>query len=294
MSKRPALGRGLASLIPEAQASPPVIATVENDHPGEKIYSVPIELVDAGRYQPRLEFDDEALGELVQSIRERGILQPLIARPVAERYELIAGERRLRAAKIAGFATVPVIVRDATDTESLELALIENIQRDDLNAIELARGFRQLQEEFGYTQEEVSRRVGKDRTTVTNHLRLLKLPEVVKEALAASTITMGHARALLGLESEDLQAKALEQIQERELSVREAEGLVKRLKRTPPAPKRNASPGIELIHQTERLKRTFQTQVEIHPRKNGSGEIRIAFYSNEELNRILELIPEPR
>jgi len=164
MSKRPALGRGLASLIPDAEPVNERPITSDGGLSGDRVHSIQVDLIDPGRYQPRTEFHEEALEELTQSIREKGILQPLIARHNGERFELIAGERRLRAARAAGLQHVPLIVRDVSDQESLELALIENIQRNDLNAIELARAFLQLQEDFGYTHEEVSRRVGKDRS----------------------------------------------------------------------------------------------------------------------------------
>ncbi len=292
MSKRPALGRGLASLIPDAEPVNERPITSDGGLSGDRVHSIQVDLIDPGRYQPRTEFHEEALEELTQSIREKGILQPLIARHNGERFELIAGERRLRAARAAGLQHVPLIVRDVSDQESLELALIENIQRNDLNAIELARAFLQLQEDFGYTHEEVSRRVGKDRSTITNHLRLLKLPESVAQSLLSGSITMGHARALLGLEDRALQEKGLEKIREGELSVRETEVLVKRLKQ-PHVPKPAPVLSTEVSFVTDRLRRTFQTQVEIFSRRSGGGEIRIAYYSPEELNRILELIPEP-
>ncbi|MFM7200315.1 MAG: ParB/RepB/Spo0J family partition protein [Myxococcota bacterium] len=295
MSKRPALGRGLASLIPEVESSVPArLEPVKVEPEGERVLQISVDKIDAGRYQPRSEFADEALHDLAESIREKGVLQPLIVRPVGDRFELIAGERRLRASKRVGLEKVPVILRVSSDGESLELALIENIQRENLNAIELARAFKQLQDEFGYTQEEISKRVGKDRSTITNHLRLLKLSEPVKLALSSDVITMGHARALLGLDDAPRQEQALKTVVDRSLSVRETEELVKRLReaRPPKKPGQKPASSPELDFVTDRLRRTFQTRVDIQPRKKGGGEIRIEYYSDEELNRILELLPE--
>lgn len=306
MSKRPALGRGLASLFPEMEggasseraparpsASGQDQSATEPQLEGERVVQLDVGLVDVGRFQPRKEFADEALMELSQSIREKGVLQPLIVRPVGDRFELIAGERRLRASKLAGKTTVPVLIRAMNDGETLELALIENIQRENLNAIELAKAFQQLQFEFKYTQEEISKRVGKDRSTITNHLRLLKLSEPVKQGLVDGNLSMGHARAILGLEEASQQEVALKKVLEQGLSVRETEALVKRLRETRPQSKPVKPPlNPELNFVTERLRRSFQTRVDILPKKRGAGgEIRIEFYSQEELNRILELLP---
>lgn len=321
MTRRPALGRGLASLLPDPPSADPGnsstgaaatrpgsgagtsaggsagaarAAVVETELPGERVVPIEVSRIDAGKFQPRTEFADQAITDLSQSIREKGVLQPLIVRPVGDRYELIAGERRLRASKLAGLKTVPVLIRESSDGETLELALIENIQRENLNAIELAKAFRLLQEEFGNTQEEISRRVGKDRSTITNHLRLLKLSEPVKQALVDNILTMGHARAILGLDLPMEQEAALKKVVDLELSVRETEELVKRMREAQKPPKPNQEPvNVEIQHITERLRRAFQTRVDISPKKKGrGGEIRIEYYSDEELNRILDLLPD--
>lgn len=296
MAKRPALGRGLASLIPGVEESLERSSPekTETSSPSDLVRLVPIGCIDVNRFQPRHEFDEAAIAELSESIRERGVLQPLLVRQgIAGRYELIAGERRLRASKLAGLEQVPVLFRQSSDLESLELALIENIQRENLNAIELARAFKALQDEFKYTQEEISKRVGKDRSTITNHLRLLKLGEHARDALVHDIISMGHARALLGIEDVQQQEQALNVVITKGLSVRETEELVKRLKEARTSkPKPTTDDNPELSFVTEKLRRAFQTRVDIVPRKKGGGEIRIEYFTPDELNRILELLPD--
>ncbi len=288
MARRQVLGRGLASLI------------ADDIEPGAgsgdgQVTEVDIDLVDPGPFQPRTRFDDRSLAELAASIRASGVLQPLVVRGSRGRYEVICGERRLRAARIAGLTRVPVIIRDATDSEALELALVENVQRDDLNPIDLAMAFERLQEEFGYTQEEVAARVSMDRSTVANHLRLLRLPEEARALVAEGTVSMGHARALLALEEAAL-LDALRVVVEKKLSVRETERLVQKLKRAgqPRGTSRVEGRGevdVELTSVEQRLQRRFQTLVRIRRTKEGGGEIRIRYYSREELNRILDLMP---
>lgn len=296
MAKRPALGRGLASLIPGAEESFERSSPEKAEPPSstDLVRLVPIGSIDVNRFQPRHEFDEAAIADLSNSIKERGVLQPLLVRQgIGGRYELIAGERRLRASKLAGLEQVPVLFRQSSDLESLELALIENIQRENLNAIELARAFRALQDEFKYTQEEISKRVGKDRSTITNHLRLLKLGESARDALVRDIISMGHARALLGIEDALQQEQALQVVVSKGLSVRETEDLVKRLKESRTAkPKPTTGENTELNFVTEKLRRAFQTRVDIVPRKKGGGEIRIEYFTPDELNRILELLPD--
>lgn len=283
MNKRPVLGRGLAALIPEA-------APAERAPAESALKDLPIGLIDANSQQPRTWFDDEKLAELAASIREQGILQPLVVTARADgRYELIAGERRLRASLSIGLSHVPVIVREASDVSRLELALIENIQRDDLNALELAKAFQHLRDDFGYTQEQISQRVGKDRSTVSNHLRLLALPEEVQQGLAEGHISMGHARALLGLRTEAEVLVAYDQVIRGGLSVRQTERLVKdagapERPARPPAPE---APTEVYGEVRRRLERALSTRVEFVPRGRG-GRIHIEYGSEDELNRILE------
>ncbi len=223
------LGRGLSALLPEAEG---------------ELRTVPIEAIVPSPFQPRRRFSEEELAELAASIRARGILQPLLVREIApETYELVAGERRLRAARMAGLAEVPVLVKNLSDEEALSVALIENLQREDLNPLEEAEGYRRLMEEFGFSQEEVAQKVGKDRSTVANALRLLRLPEEIQEDLWEGRLSAGHARALLALEDRETMLAAREEILRRGLSVRETERLVRRLKagqrstrRRPPDP----------------------------------------------------------
>ncbi len=290
MAKRQALGRGLASLFNEED----VLETAGTT--GPEVQDVDITRVDPGPFQPRTSFDDERLEELAASIRSQGLLQPLVVRPMGDRFQVICGERRLRAARKAGLDDVPVVVRHTTDAEALELALVENIQRDDLDPIDLAEGFRRLQKEFGYTQEEVAQRVGKDRATVANHLRLLKLPRHAKEALHKGHISMGHARALLAL-SEPLLSEVLDLVLKKKLSVRETEQVVRNVaRRGAVKPVRHAESepldeDIALQDMVQRIQRRLQTKVHLRKAKNGGGEIRIRYYSREELIRILELMP---
>ncbi len=291
MARKSALGRGLASLIPvdepsdEKRSSPPS----PSSDPGASLHFVSVACIKPGRHQPRTDFDSAAIKELSESIREQGILQPLIARRHGDHYELIAGERRLRAAIDAGLDTVPLVVREVDDAKSLELALVENIQRDELNPVELARAFQALQDEFNYTHDEISKKVGRNRSTITNHLRLLKLSTPVLDALSAQRITMGHARALLGLSDEKLQIRVLERILERGLSVRQTEALIRRHNAPPPTRRsKELNPDEKAV--VDRLRTTYQTKVEISAKRSGEGEIRIAFHDKDDLNRIIEIL----
>ncbi len=274
LTKRKALGKGLGALIKGA------------DKKGGYTHC-PIEHVIPGRLQPRRNFDEAKLKELADSIKEKGIIEPLLVRRKDDRYELIAGERRWRAGKLAGLREVPVIIIDASDEDSLELAIIENIQREDLNALEEAEAYRELMGRFSLSQEEVAKRVGKERATVSNYLRLLKLPLDVREALVKGSIAMGHARALLALDNHAKQRNILRKIVTRSLSVRETERMVKgyasetgRMRRTS-----GTSPLSSL--ETE-LKGLFGTKVSVKD-KNGKGKIEVEFYSRDELDRLLEI-----
>jgi ParB family chromosome partitioning protein len=269
----------LEALIPAAETPPTGLALV------------PVSAITPNPMQPRTALDPEALAELAASIREHGLIQPLIVTQQGpDRYQLIAGERRWQAARSAGMVTVPAIVKEATPQQVLELALVENIQRADLNPLEEASAFRQLVEEFGLTQEQVADRVGKSRVAVTNILRLLRLPAEVKQALTDGTIHEGHARTLLALPTDEAQVAALRTVVNKALSVRQTEELVRRLL-AEPAPKkvtRPASPEVEALE--EEFRETLGTKVNLYRSRKGRGRLVIHFYSEEELQAIYDLI----
>ena len=283
-SKRRGLGRGLSALIPGADALSGLIeAKVADIAPNPR--------------QPRHDLDADLLQELASSIREHGLLQPLIVTETSAgelqsgpRYQIIAGERRWRAAKLAGLESVPVLVKEATPQETLELALVENIQRADLNALEEANAYQQLVDEFGLTQEQVAQRVGRSRVSVTNSLRLLHLQAEIRDALQAGRITEGHARALLGLDDERLQLRVLHAIKKQALSVRQTEELVRRLAAGAPA-QRPAAHGQtpETRALENRFRQSLGTQVHLFRSRRG-GRVVIHFYSEEELQAIFERI----
>ena len=270
------LGRGLASLIP--QRTPP---------PGP--IEIPIRRIMSNPYQPRRRVDEEALRGLRDSILEHGVIQPILVTETIEGYRLVAGERRLRAAELAGLERIPAVVRQIADPEQLELALVENIQREDLGAIEEAHAYRQLIDEFGLTQETVATRVGRARSTITNTLRLLELEPSVQAAIGDGSLTEGHGRALVGLEPE-FQARLLDSIVGQALSVRQTEELVRRLREPKAAPpgttkKRKTDPDLERVE--EDLRRSLGTKVSLARTRRG-GRIVIEYYSDEELGRLYE------
>jgi ParB family chromosome partitioning protein len=276
MIKKTGLGKGMAALLP----------VVEEE--GRSYFFCPIEEIRPNKSQPRKSFHGEKLDELAASIREKGIIQPLIVRKRDDHYELIAGERRWRAAQKAGLHDVPVVIQDVSDDTALEMALIENIQREDLNAIEEAEAYHSLMEKFNLSQEEMAKRVGKDRSTVANSLRLLRLPAEIKRDIVEERMSMGHARALLALDSPEQLKEVREEILERELSVRETEGLIKKIKvQAPKKGKREIEP--QLTDVVEQLKRHFKARVAIRQSGKG-GKIEIAFNNQEELTRIIEMI----
>jgi ParB family chromosome partitioning protein len=272
---RQALGRGLEALLP-----------VGREEPG--ILEVPLAKIRPSPFQPRKRFDDAKLDELAASIRTRGVLSPVIVRQTPDGYELVAGERRVRAAERAGLDRVPAVVREMSNAEMLEVALIENLQREDLNPVEEAEVYRRLVEEFGLTQEEIASRVGKDRASVANTLRLLKLPPRIREDLIEGRLSAGHGRALLALEGRDLLLKAREAILRRGLSVRATELLVKRLKAAP-ADRARGRQGPALAAAEEQLRRALATKVRI-VRQGRRGRIEVEFYSEEDLERLIEKI----
>jgi ParB family chromosome partitioning protein len=279
MTKRTALGKGIGALISSA--------TQEGRH---KYFLCPVEELRPHSRQPRKSFDDAKMDELVASIREKGVIQPLVVRNAGDHYQIIAGERRWRAAQRAGLKDVPVVIQDVSEDWALEMALIENIQREDLNPIEEAEAYRHLMSSFDLSQEEVARRVGKDRSTVANALRLLRLPRAVQQDVVAGQLSMGHARALLPLESVARLQEARDQVVKRQLSVRQTEELVKRLKAGTPAAPRRKTADPQLTDLAVRLQRQLGTQVRILPGARGGkgGKIEIAYYSAEELERLLE------
>jgi len=285
VAKRPALGKGLGALIPDIE---------KEDR--KNLFSCGIEEITPSRYQPRKGFDEGKLTELANSIKEKGIIEPLIVRKTDGGYELIVGERRWRAAQRAGLKEVPVIVRDVTTAEAMELALIENLQREDLNPLEEAVAYKRLMEEFHYTQEELAKRIGKDRTTVANAVRLLKLPQEVKTHIADESISSGHARTLLGLNSPEEQKMACAKVIKRGLSVRETERLVKRLNVQGSKRDMGVKPATEedlhLGFLEETLRKLLGTKVRI-PKRGRKGKIEIEFYSKEDLERIVEIIMGP-
>ena len=251
--------------------------------------------IEPNRKQPRRAFEEEALRELAESIRQYGVLQPLIVQKREDHYEIIAGERRWRAAQIAGLKEIPVIVREYSDQERFEIALIENIQREDLNAIEEAEAYRRLMEEFHLTQEEIADRVGKNRSTITNSLRLLKLDERVRQMLVDGAISGGHARALLSLESGDLQYQTALRIVDEGLSVRDVEKIVKKLQEPAPEPKKPApaeSEAVALAYQDmeQNLRSALRTKVLVSRKKGNKGKIEIEYYSADELERLYMLL----
>ena len=277
--KRPALGRGLGALIPGGS-------------PSERrgVMNLGIEEIRPNRTQPRRHFDEVHIEELAESIRSKGVLLPLIVRRETEGYVLVAGERRWRAAQKAGLRELPVMVREVTEKEAFEIALIENIQREDLNPIEEAEAYKRLIEEHGLTQEELAARVGKDRSTVANALRLLRLPEVIKQAIVAGQLSMGHARALLAIADEGDLRKAAARVMAENLSVRAAEALVQRLKsKRLPRKAREGQGGAQVRHLVEKLQRKLGVRVQLKD-AGGSGTLEIRYGSLQELDRVLAAI----
>ena len=285
--RKSGLGKGLDALIP-AEEEAPVTATA----PG--VIQVPLSAITPNPHQPRSPIRDQDLVELAASIEEHGVIQPLIVAQAADGYQLIAGERRWRASRLAGLSLVPVVVKEAAPKEMLELALVENIQRSDLNALEEAQAYRQLMEEFDLTQEQVAKRVGKSRTAVANTLRLLNASRAVQQALLEGKISEGHARALLGLEKAEAQKNALDVVQNKGLNVRQTEDLVRRRLGEKEKPKRKPSRKTQARREeTKALEDDFRsaldTKVEL-ARDGEGGRLVIHFYSDEELDALYERI----
>ncbi len=284
--RRPGLGKGLEALIPSQEEGK---ATQSESG----VLEIPLQAISVNPLQPRRGFNHDKLAELADSITEHGVIQPLILtreESNPDQYQLIAGERRLRAAKIAGLETVPAILRDATSQDRLLVALIENVQRADLNPLETATAYQTLAVEFNLSHEEIGQRVGKSRSAVTNVLRLLDLPDVVQQAVRKQHISMGHARALLSLDSLESQSAALQTILTKELNVRQTEALVKQLqgKKKPAKPKQPPSPEIKALE--EDLQSVLGTKVRLKQNQQGRGTITIHYYSNEELQSLLTVL----
>lgn len=278
--KRKVLGKGLAALLPDAPAAP----SAESD----KLLEVSPDRIDPNPDQPRQHIDEEKLQELAQSMSEQGIVQPLVVRKSGSRFQIIAGERRWRAAKRAGLDRVPVVLREANDAELLEIALVENIQREELNPIEEASAYRRLVTDLGYSQEQVASRVGKDRSTVANLLRLLRLPRDIRTLIAEQKLSPGHARALLALASAESQQDLARQAVEKGWSVRDVESRVKAAMREP-TPAKPAKRDPNTREAESHLEQALGTRVKIH-RQGKRGRLEIEFHSEEELHRLYETV----
>jgi ParB family chromosome partitioning protein len=282
--KRPALGRGLSALIPDA----PTPAA----GPTERSLDVDIDLLRPNRFQPRTTMDEARIAELARSIKANGVIQPIVVRKADKGFEIIAGERRWRASQHAGLLKVPVVVRDIPEERLLAVALIENIQREDLNPIEEAQAYRSLADEHQLTQDQIAEAVGKDRSTVANFIRLLKLPREVRENLGAGSLSMGHARALLALPDENAQVRVAREVVAKNLSVRETEAIVKKAAQ-PEKPREEPQKDVHTKAAEEKLRFALGTRVRI-VRKGKGGRIEVDFGNEDELHRIYEQLTEQR
>ncbi len=295
--KKPALGRGLGALISDANNMPfnrP--ATSETPQTLASIAEIPIEKIEANPYQPRSTFDDEALKELAESIQTLGLIQPITVRSIdGNKFQIISGERRFRASTLAGLVTIPAYIRKADDQGMLEMAIVENIQRENLDSIEIALSFQRLIEECDLTQEAMAERVGKKRTTVTNYLRLLKLPAEIQLAIRAKMVTMGHARALLALDSPKKQLKLCDQIIEHDLSVRQVEDKIRKMTSTD-KPKKSTEVNLELDESYFRLLeifgKYFNNNISLKRGENGNGSITINFKGDDEVLNFLKALEQ--
>lgn len=292
IKKTPALGKGLEALLGNIDTKDSKNKNISSVT-AELCY-IPIDKIEPNPNQPRKEFDQTALEELAQSIKESGVIVPITVKKKENKYILIAGERRYRASKIAGLKEIPAYIKIATKQEVMEMALVENIQREDLNAIEIALSLKALIEECNITQEKMSERIGKSRSTITNHLRLLKLPAEVQLALRNNKISMGHARSLIGLEDEQAQISLVKDIIEKDLSVRQVEQIVNRLKEEekPQTKNKTTKKTLPEFHKTkkENLIKKLDTQIEITRSQRGKGAITISFKNDEDFQRIISLL----
>lgn len=294
MVRKSGLGKGLDSLIPNQSAKKSIAFEGRSEKKSEIVLK--ITEIEPNREQPRKNFDEDSLLELADSIKQFGVIQPLLVQKKQDHYEIIAGERRWRAAKMAGLKEVPVIIKKYTDKEILEISLIENIQRENLNPIEEARAFKRLLTEFQMKQDEVAERVSKSRTAVTNSMRLLKLDERVQQMVIDEMITTGHARALIGIEDAELQYQLANQIFDNKFSVRETEKLVKSIGEEKKKRKKTKEENHSFIYREleDRVKAILGTKVQIHHKNDQTGKIEIEYFSNDELERIIELLESIR
>jgi ParB family chromosome partitioning protein len=282
MTEKRALGRGLSALIPQRE-----VVFVKNST--ETVAQISLSEIKANKYQPRAEFNKEKLNDLVNSIKEKGVIQPVLVRRTIEGYELIAGERRLRAAMMLKLENIPAIIKEVNDVDMLEIALIENIQREELNPIEEAKAFERLTAEFNFTQDKIAQTLGKDKSTISNTIRLLSLPGKVQECISKGAITAGHARALLGLPTENEQYRVCNLVINKSLSVRETERLVERRRAGEGKQKKAVQRDNNLDSIATEMQQALGTRVKIlHGKKRGA--IQIEYYSVEDLNRILGII----
>ncbi len=292
--KKKGLGKGLDSLIPAGNiAAAPAVTTIENKEASASPLLIKLSDISPNREQPRKHFDEDALLELAESIKQFGVIQPLIVQKKEDYYTIIAGERRWRAAKLAGLKEVPVMIKELDERQTVEISLIENIQRENLNPIEEAQAYKRLLTEFNLKQDEVAERVSKSRTAVTNSIRLLKLDERVQQMVIDDMISTGHARALLAIEDNDTQWKIANQIFDQKLSVREVEKLVKLLqkeKKEPEKPKPEKVNSFIYKDIEEKIKVVLGTKVTVNHKSNNQGKIEIEYYSNDELDRIVDLL----
>ena len=290
-SRKSGLGKGLDSLITNKVGTRSASEEKEQEEKEKADFMVKITKVEPNREQPRKKFDEDALLELAESLKQYGILQPLLVQKRDDYYEIIAGERRWRAAKLAGLKEVPVIVKDLSDQEIMEISLIENIQREDLNPIEEAHAYKRLLTEFNLKQAE---RVSKSRSAITNSMRLLKLCDKVQQMIIDEKLTMGHVRPLIGIEDPEEQYAIAQKIFDERLTVRETEKLLKKIQKEKENPKKkeDSSVSMDFLYENleEQMKQILGTKVNIHPKKNNNGKIEIEYYSQDELNRLLELI----
>lgn len=290
-----ALGKGIRSLLQSidsdlkntaGQLKPQAVEAATG------VLRLPVENIETNPKQPRRDFDEQALQELAESIKLHDIIQPItVSRLHGNKYRLISGERRLRAAKLAGLKDIPAYIRQANDQELLELALLENLQREDLNAMEIALSYKRMMEELDHTQEQVAERMGKDRSTVTNYIRLLKLPPDIQVAVRSGEISMGHARALINVDTIDKQLYIFDEIKTNDLSVRQTENLVRALYKEKES-KKTTAPSLPESYKKvqDKLASHFSTRVKLKHSKNGSGQIMFDYYSLEELNKLLDLM----
>lgn len=292
--KKSALGRGLGALLSDSETATTGTPDITGSLPAGAVASIPVEKIETNPFQPRSDFDEAALSELADSIRQQGIIQPITVRKLGyDRYQIISGERRYRASKLAGLESIPAYIRIANDQSMLEMALVENIQRENLNPIEIAISYKRLSDECNLSQDQLADKVGKDRSTVTNYMRLLRLPPKIQAAIRDGIISMGHARAMINVDDVALQLKIFDDILAKNLSVRKVEDLVRN---SSGRRKKNKSTGDHATKQFEykalqdRLARFYETKVELKHGAKGSGKIILSYYSTDDLNRLLDLL----